>query len=31
LDVNVLGVKHLCHFAEQCPRLKMFMQVSTGQ
>jgi len=30
LDVNVLGVKHLCHFAEQCPRLKMFMQVSTA-
>ncbi|RLN04623.1 fatty acyl-CoA reductase 1-like [Panicum miliaceum] len=30
LDVNVLGVKHLCHFAKQCPRLKMFMQVSTA-
>jgi alcohol-forming fatty acyl-CoA reductase len=31
LDVNVMGVKHLCHFAKQCPRLKMLMQVSTGQ
>lgn len=31
LDVNVMGVKHLCHFAKQCPRLKMFMHVSTGK
>ncbi|KAJ1269625.1 hypothetical protein BS78_07G225900 [Paspalum vaginatum] len=30
LDVNVMGVKHLCQFAHQCPRLKMFMQVSTA-
>ncbi|CAN6270552.1 unnamed protein product [Urochloa humidicola] len=30
LDVNVMGVKHLCQFAKQCPRLKMFMQVSTA-
>ncbi|PUZ52679.1 hypothetical protein GQ55_6G288500 [Panicum hallii var. hallii] len=30
LDVNVMGVKHLCHFAKQCPRLKMLMQVSTA-
>ncbi|RCV32256.1 hypothetical protein SETIT_6G244100v2 [Setaria italica] len=30
LDVNVMGVKHLCHFAKQCPRLKMFMHVSTA-
>lgn len=31
LDVNVMGVKHLCQFAKQCPGLKMFMQVSTGK
>jgi fatty acyl-CoA reductase len=31
LDVNVMGVKHLCEFAKQCARLKMFMQVSTGK
>jgi fatty acyl-CoA reductase len=31
LDVNMLGVKHLCHFAKQCrPRINMFMHVSTG-
>ncbi|KAK8451677.1 hypothetical protein SEVIR_6G249800v4 [Setaria viridis] len=30
LDVNVMGVKHLCQFAKQCARLKMFMQVSTA-
>ncbi|CAL5032760.1 unnamed protein product [Urochloa decumbens] len=30
LDVNVMGVKHLCQFAKQCPRLKMFMHVSTA-
>ncbi|XP_062195169.1 fatty acyl-CoA reductase 1-like [Phragmites australis] len=30
LDVNVLGVKHLCHFAMQCAKLKMFMHVSTA-
>ena len=31
LDVNVMGVKHLCHFAKQCANLKMLMHVSTGQ
>jgi thioester reductase-like protein len=31
LDVNVMGVKHLCQFAQQCSNLKMFMHVSTGQ
>jgi len=31
LDVNVMGVKHLCHFAQQCAKLKMFMHVSTSQ
>ena len=31
MDVNVMGVKHLCHFAQQCANLKMFMHVSTGQ
>jgi fatty acyl-CoA reductase len=31
LDVNVMGVKHLCHFAKQCrSRLNMFMHVSTA-
>ncbi|XP_066326835.1 fatty acyl-CoA reductase 1-like isoform X4 [Miscanthus floridulus] len=30
LDVNVMGVKHLCHFAQQCANLKMFMHVSTA-
>ncbi|RLN04343.1 fatty acyl-CoA reductase 1 [Panicum miliaceum] len=30
LDVNVMGVKHLCHFAKQCARLKMLMHVSTA-
>ncbi|CAL5000565.1 unnamed protein product [Urochloa decumbens] len=30
LDVNVMGVKHLCEFAKQCPMLKMFMQVSSA-
>ncbi|KAL6661996.1 hypothetical protein ACP70R_001380 [Stipagrostis hirtigluma subsp. patula] len=30
LDVNVMGVKHLCHFAKQCPKLKMLMHVSTA-
>ncbi|TVU09009.1 hypothetical protein EJB05_42445, partial [Eragrostis curvula] len=30
LDVNVMGVKHLCQFAKQCAKLKMFMQVSTA-
>ena len=31
LDVNVMGVKHLCQFAKQCANLKMLMHVSTGQ
>ncbi|CAL5000301.1 unnamed protein product [Urochloa decumbens] len=30
LDVNVMGVKHLCQFAKQCARLKMLMHVSTA-
>jgi fatty acyl-CoA reductase len=30
LDVNVMGVKHLCHFARQCANLKMLMHVSTA-
>uniref|UniRef100_A0A0A9CMK3 Fatty acyl-CoA reductase n=1 Tax=Arundo donax TaxID=35708 RepID=A0A0A9CMK3_ARUDO len=30
LDVNVLGVKHLCKFAKQCDKLKMLMHVSTA-
>ncbi|KAG2580683.1 fatty acyl-CoA reductase 1-like [Panicum virgatum] len=30
LDVNVMGVKHLCHFAKQCANLKMLMHVSTA-
>ena len=30
LDVNVLGVKHLCMFAKQCARLRMLMHVSTA-
>ncbi|CAD6245633.1 unnamed protein product [Miscanthus lutarioriparius] len=30
LDVNVMGVKHLCHFAQQCANLKMLMHVSTA-
>ncbi|KAL6661995.1 hypothetical protein ACP70R_001379 [Stipagrostis hirtigluma subsp. patula] len=30
LDVNVMGVKHLCHFAKQCDNLKMLMHVSTA-
>ncbi|XP_066397017.1 alcohol-forming fatty acyl-CoA reductase-like isoform X2 [Miscanthus floridulus] len=30
LDVNVMGVKHLCQFAQQCANLKMFMHVSTA-
>jgi fatty acyl-CoA reductase len=31
LDVNVMGVKHLCHFAKRCrPRINMFMHASTA-
>ncbi|KAL6858737.1 hypothetical protein ACP4OV_017739 [Aristida adscensionis] len=30
LDVNVMGVKHLCQFAKQCASLKMLMHVSTA-
>ncbi|GJN15461.1 hypothetical protein PR202_gb02379 [Eleusine coracana subsp. coracana] len=30
LDVNVMGVKHLCLFAKQCAKLKMLMHVSTA-
>ncbi|CAO2207578.1 unnamed protein product [Urochloa humidicola] len=30
LDVNVMGVKHLCQFAKQCANLKMLMHVSTA-
>ncbi|KAL6858736.1 hypothetical protein ACP4OV_017738 [Aristida adscensionis] len=30
LDVNVMGVKHLCQFAKQCAYLKMLMHVSTA-
>ncbi|XP_062195170.1 fatty acyl-CoA reductase 1-like [Phragmites australis] len=30
LDVNVIGVKHLCQFAKQCAKLKMLLHVSTA-
>uniref|UniRef100_A0A0D9XAU2 Fatty acyl-CoA reductase n=1 Tax=Leersia perrieri TaxID=77586 RepID=A0A0D9XAU2_9ORYZ len=30
LDVNVMGVKHLCQLAKKCPRLKVFLHVSTA-
>lgn len=30
LDVNVMGVKHLCEFAHKCTNLKMFLHVSTA-
>ncbi|KAL5232319.1 hypothetical protein ABZP36_031095 [Zizania latifolia] len=30
LDVNVLGVKHLCQFAKKCAGLKVFLHVSTA-
>nr|CAB3483801.1 unnamed protein product [Digitaria exilis] len=30
LDVNVMGVKHLCQLAKQCSKLKMLMHVSTA-
>ncbi|KAF7034213.1 hypothetical protein CFC21_045261 [Triticum aestivum] len=29
-DVNVLGVKHVCAFGAKCPKLKMFLHVSTA-
>ncbi|KAL5223360.1 hypothetical protein ABZP36_028073 [Zizania latifolia] len=30
LDVNVLGVKHLCQLAKKCAGLKVFLHVSTA-
>ncbi|KAI5013874.1 hypothetical protein ZWY2020_051269 [Hordeum vulgare] len=30
LDVNVLGVKHMCNFANKCPNLKVLLHVSTA-
>ncbi|KAK8451676.1 hypothetical protein SEVIR_6G249700v4 [Setaria viridis] len=30
LDVNVMGVKHLCQFAKRCANLKLLMHVSTA-
>jgi fatty acyl-CoA reductase len=30
LDVNVMGVKHLCQFAKRCADLKLLMHVSTA-
>ncbi|XP_040382563.1 fatty acyl-CoA reductase 1-like [Oryza brachyantha] len=30
LDVNVLGVKHLCQLAKKCRNLKVFLHVSTA-
>ncbi|KAL5682257.1 hypothetical protein ACJX0J_008642, partial [Zea mays] len=30
LDVNVMGVKQLCHLAKHCANLRMFMHVSTA-
>jgi hypothetical protein len=30
LDVNVMGVKHICQLAKQCPNLEVVLHVSTG-
>ncbi|CAD6225701.1 unnamed protein product [Miscanthus lutarioriparius] len=30
LDVNVLGVKHICQLAKQCPNLEVVLHVSTA-
>lgn len=30
LDVNVVGVKHMCDFARKCPNLEVLMHVSTA-
>ncbi|OEL38186.1 putative fatty acyl-CoA reductase 4 [Dichanthelium oligosanthes] len=30
LDVNVMGVKHMCQLAKQCPNLKVILHVSTA-
>ncbi|XP_037438029.1 alcohol-forming fatty acyl-CoA reductase-like [Triticum dicoccoides] len=30
LDVNVMGVKHMCNFAKKCPNLKVLLHVSTA-
>lgn len=31
LDVNVMGVKHICQLAKQCPNLEVVLHVSTGR
>jgi len=31
LDVNVMGVKHICQLAKQCPNLEVVLHVSTGK
>jgi hypothetical protein len=31
LDVNVMGVKHMCQLARQCPNLEVILHVSTGK
>ncbi|KAI4998824.1 hypothetical protein ZWY2020_054166 [Hordeum vulgare] len=30
LNVNVMGVKHLCHFVKKCPNLEVLLHVSTA-
>ncbi|KAI4998825.1 hypothetical protein ZWY2020_054167 [Hordeum vulgare] len=30
LDVNVMGVKHMCAFAKKCPNLEVLLHVSTA-
>ncbi|XP_062193236.1 fatty acyl-CoA reductase 1-like [Phragmites australis] len=30
LDVNVMGVKHMCQLAERCPNLEVILHVSTA-
>jgi nucleoside-diphosphate-sugar epimerase len=30
LDVNVMGVKHMCQLAKKCPNLEVILHVSTG-
>lgn len=31
LDVNVMGVKHMCQLAKKCPNLEVILHVSTGK
>jgi len=31
LDVNVMGVRHMCQLARQCPNLEVILHVSTGK